>query len=254
VTRLRPFFGICLFALTATLQSATLTSSVAVSCDLRPFGFSTTNPCSLSGLVPDAIGRPVPGYAESAASTSVDYGLITTSVRTRAENGVATASVIGRYSDRLNIIGTGIGSLQLDMFLPGFGCVTICGETVLNTIGVGANTQTPLLLNSENRTLTFPILFGQNFDFFGQLQVRVSDGTEENGVNGSYIFRVNGIRVFDASGAQLQNFYYATESGRSYPVQSGQLVPEPGPVWLMLAGLTTLLGIRRFSAQSPQSR
>lgn len=247
MTRLRPFLGICLFALTANLQSATLTSSVAVSCELRPIGTSTTNPCSFSGLVPDAQGRPVPGYAQASASMSVDYGLITTSVTAKAENGFASANVTGRFSDSLNIFGTGSGSLQLDMFLPGFECGN-CGITVINTIGVGTNTQTPLLVNSGSRTLTFPILFGQNVDFFGQLQVRAADNTSGDDIVRMYFFRVDRMRAYDSTGAELQNFYYSTDSGRSYPVQSGQLVPEPSSVWLMLAGLATLLGIRHLKS------
>jgi hypothetical protein len=240
---LRPFLGIWLFAAAASLQCASLTNTVAVSCSVSGVGSSTTNPCSLQGTVLDPLGRPVPAYAQSSVSTSVDYGLITASVSNRADNGFAMANVTTGFLDRLNIFGTGSGSLQLNMFLPG--CV-VCGASVSNVIGVGANTQTVAVAGQMSRTLTFPIIFGENVDFRGELRIRANASDEDDATTGSFIFRVDGIRVFDASGAQLQNFLYATESGRSYTVQSGQLVPEPKTVWLVLCAVIAFIGIRNF--------
>src|SRR5262245_58889225 len=66
-----------LFAITGNVQGATLATSVSVVCFAE--GFSSSNPCSLTGTVPDPFTGELP-YAQASASASADYGLLTTDV------------------------------------------------------------------------------------------------------------------------------------------------------------------------------
>jgi hypothetical protein len=225
-----------LFGFALNLQSATIATSIDVSCRVEALQ-QTTNPCSLTGAIPDPMSGELP-YAEASASASARYGTLTAETQYRADHGgQADVEIIAEFTDQLTILSTGAGRLELDVLVPG--CIA-CTTGVTTDLHVASSSQQLVSPGpGDPQTWSFPITLGDSFLLSARLRAAGSaSDNDDNGPPFPMIFQINAIRVLDASGDQLRNFHYETEFLRAYPVEFGQLVPEPN-----LTGLVTVSGI-----------